>query len=82
MDGIPGLPDRPPFGHLQQVRNIDPRFGSAPRYTRVLVYDPETEQFRTLLLTESDLRRQARRELMNPEESIEPNMADRIKARV
>jgi hypothetical protein len=82
MEGIPELPDRPAFGHLQLVPNVDARFGSASHYVRVLTYDPEAEEFITLLLTEADMRTQEHRRSMNPEECIEPGPMDKLKARV
>ncbi len=75
-----GLPERPPFGNLQCVQNVDPKFGAAGHYHRVLVYDPESAEFITLLLTDGDLTRQARRRLRNPEEVIEPGFIDKLKA--
>ena len=70
---------RPKFGHLQTVANIDPKFGSASEYVRVLVKD-ERGRFETLLLTRTELVRIRDRAKSSPEEDIVPSWLDKLRA--
>jgi len=78
MKGIPEIPKYPGLGHLQQVPNVDARFGSASHYHRVLV-KCEDGNLRTLLLTDTDLARLQKRAENSPEETVDPSFWDRMR---
>jgi hypothetical protein len=67
---------KPQIGRLHRVDNIDPRFGAARSYFRVLVIGQRGPE--VLLLTHADLDKIQRRKKMNPEETLRPSITDRL----